>query len=370
MSFRKISSLLCLLAVSALVVSAAGIGDYSATMKPGKADLKSAGVMAFGPDGILFVGDSAGAAIYALDTGDRVPLSKAAKLNISALNEKIAGMLGTTPDQILINDLQVNPISKKAYVSVSRGRGPDAIPVILRISGDGKIEELALDDINHSSVSLSNAPGADDKDGRGRPLRVQAITDLAYLDGRLFVAGLSNEEFASNLRSIPFPFEEADQGASVEIFHGAHGRWETRSPVRTFVPYEIQWEPRLLAAYTCTPLVKFPVADLKPGTKVVGTTIAELGNRNRPLDMVIYKKDGIDHILMSNSSRGVMKMSTENIETYGGITEKIGDKAGLPYETIAELKGVQQLDLLDEEYAVLIIQSDSGSLDLKTIALP
>ena len=369
MNFRKISSFLCLLAVSALVVSAAGIADYSATMQSGKADLKSAGMMAFGPDGILFVGDSAGATIYALDTGDRTP-SKAAKLNISALNEKIAGMLGSTPDQILINDLQVNPISKKAYVSVSRGRGPDAIPVILHINGAGKIDELALDDINHSSVALSNAPGADDKDRRGQPLRLQAITDLAYVDGRVFVAGLSNEEFASNLRSIPFPFEEADQGASVEIYHGAHGRWETRSPVRTFVPYEIQAESHLLAAYTCTPLVKFPVSDLKPGTKVVGTTIAELGNRNRPLDMVIYKKGGNDYILMSNSSRGVMKMSTENIETFGSITEKIGDTAGLPYETIAELQGVQQLDLLDEENALLLIQSDSGSLDLKTIALP
>jgi hypothetical protein len=370
MSFRKISSFLCLVAVSALAVSAAGIGDYSATMKPGKADLKSAGVMAFGPDGILFVGDSAGAAIYALDTGDRTPMSKAAKHNISALNVKIAGMLGSTPDQILINDLQVNPISKKAYVSVSRGRGPDAIPVILHISGDGKMDELSLDDINHSSAALSNAPGAEDKDRRGRPLRVQAITDLAYVDGRVFVAGLSNEEFASKLRSIPFPFEEVDNGASVEIFHGAHGRWETRSPVRTFVPYEIQAESHLLAAYTCTPLVKFPISDLKPGTKVVGTTIAELGNRNRPLDMVIYKKGGVDHILMSNSSRGVMKMSTKNIETFGGITDKIGDTAGLPYETIAELKGVQQLDLLDEKNAVLIVQSDSGSLDLKTIAVP
>jgi hypothetical protein len=370
MNFRRISSFLCLLAVNTLVVSAAGIGDYSATMTSGKADLKSAGVMAFGPDGILFVGDSAGAAIHALDTGDRTPVSKAAKLNVSALNEKIAGMLGSTPDQILINDLQVNPISKKAYVSVSRGLGPDAIPVILYISGSGKIDELSLDDINHSNVSLSNAPGPDDKDGRGRPLRVQAITDLAYVDGRIFVAGLSNEEFASKLRSIPFPFEDADHGASVEIFHGAHGRWETRSPVRTFVPYEIQAESHLLAAYTCTPLVKFPVSDLKPGTKVVGTTIAELGNHNRPLDMVIYKKDGHDHILMSNSSRGVMKMSTENIESFGSITEKTGETAGLPYKTIAELKGVHQLDLLDEKNAVLIVQTESGSLDLKTIAVP
>jgi hypothetical protein len=31
------------------------------------------------------------------------------------------------------------------------------------------------------------------------------------------------------------------------------------------------------------------VGDLKPGTHVKGTTVAELGNRNRPLDMVILQ---------------------------------------------------------------------------------
>jgi len=98
--------------------------------------------------------------------------------------------------------------------------------------------------------------------------------------GQVFVAGLSNEEFASKLRSVSVPFEVADSGASVEMYHGAHGQWETHSPVRTFVPYEIQAQPHLVAAYTCTPLVTFPVSDLKPGSKVVGKTIAELEERS------------------------------------------------------------------------------------------
>ena len=50
----------------------------------------------------------------------------------------------------------------------------------------------------------------------------------------------------------------------------------------------------MLAAYTCTPLVKLPVSELKAGAHVKGTTIAELGNRNRPLDMIVYQKDGKD----------------------------------------------------------------------------
>jgi len=128
----------------------------------------------------------------------------------------------------------------------------------------------------------------------------------------------------------------------------------------------------VLAAYTCTPLVKFPLSDLKPGSKVKGTTIAELGNRNRPLDMIVYQKDGKDFLLMSNNARGVMKVNVENIDKAGAITDAVkgGGTAGLPYESIKELKGVTQLDKLDKDHALLLVQSDSGSLNLKAIQLP
>ena len=114
---------------------------------------------------------------------------------------------------------------------------------------------------------------------------------MAFIDGKLMVAGLSNEEFASKLRALPYPFSATDPGTSVEIFHGNHGQLETRSPVYAFIPYTINNKPYLIASYLCTPLVRFSLDSLK-GSKVVGTTIAELGNRNRPLDMILYKKDG------------------------------------------------------------------------------
>jgi hypothetical protein len=139
--------------------------------------------------------------------------------------------------------------------------------------------------------------------------------------------------------------------------------------VRTFVPYEVKKEAHILAAYTCTPLVKFPVSSLKPGAKVTGTTIAELGNRNRPLDMIVYKKGGSDYILMNNSSRGVMKMSTNGIEAIQPIVSQT-EKAGLPFETLAELKDVQQLDRYDRDHALILVGTEAGSLDLKSIALP
>ena len=352
----------------ALTAAIACAGSASSSLTLGKAEMKSAGALAFGPDGVLFAGDPLGAAIYAIDTED-TKAGSGKMTEIKAANEKIAALLGTTADQIIINDVVVNPISHNVYFSVSRGKGPEATPVLLRSDISGKLKEVSLDRVKHSKVSIANAPAGDMSTKAALSKRMEAITDLAYVDGRVFVAGLSNEEFSSTLRSFPFPFTGDAKSTNVEIFHGAHGRFETNAPVRTFVAYKIQNKQHLLAAYTCTPLVKFPISDLKPGQKVMGTTIAELGNRNRPLDMIVYTKGGKDFILMNNSSRGVMKISTDKIDSYTGITKQT-DVAGVPYETIAGLKGVEQLDLYDASNALMLVRGDDGSLDLKTIALP
>lgn len=367
MSASSIRAGAVLCAAVAASITALAHAD-AGSLKAGKASLQSAGALAFGPDGVLFVGDSKAGTIYALDTQDR-KAGTSKGVDMQGLGAKVAAALGTTADQIAINDLAVNPQSKNVYLSVSRGLGPDALPVLLHVNGAGAIEELKLDNIKHASVALPNAPAHDAKDRRGGSLRLESITDLAYVDGKLLVAGLSNEEFASNLRVVPYPFQQASRGSSIEIFHGAHGRLETNAPVRTFVPYTIGKEANILAAYTCTPLVKIPVSELTSGAKVDGTTIAELGNRNRPLDMIVYKKGGVDHLLMSNSARGVMKMSLAGIDKYKAITEQT-EGAGLPYETLGELKGVEQLDRIDDTKAVLLVKNDAGALDLKTIALP
>jgi hypothetical protein len=360
--------------ILALMVFALLAGTAAAapadSLKQGTPDVKSAGPLAFGPDGILFMGDPMGAAIFAFDTGDTRPTGGNGKIRADSVNTKIAAMLGTEAKDILINDLAVNPASGNVYFSVSRGTGPSALPVIVRLDRGGKLGELSLKDVKFAKAMLPNPP-VDNPNARGGSPRRETITDLAFVNGRVYIAGLSNEEFASKLRSIPFPFTDASPGTSVEIYHGAHGQFETRSPVRTFAPYKIAGEDHLLAAYTCTPLVKFPVNQLQPGQKVRGTTIAELGNMNRPLDIIIYQKGGKDYAFMANSARGVMKIQLENAASQEGITTKIGGggKAGLPYETIAELKGVEQLDKLDDKHAVLLVRA-GAVLNLQTIELP
>jgi len=341
-------------------------------LQEGSPELKSAGALAFGPEGILFVADAQQATVFALDTQDKQGNPSGAKFEIKGLDKEVAELLGTTPRDVLINDLAVNPQSGNLYLSVSRGRGPDGTPVLLRIDAANRISEVSLKKIGFSKSKLPNPP-ADAITGQGRRRsnnRTQSITHLGYVDGKLFVAGLSNEEFASKLTAIAFPFKEASTGTSVEIYHGAHGGFETRSPVRTFTSYKIGNENHLLAAYTCTPLVKFKVADLKAGQKLKGTTIAELGNRNNPLDMFVYQQDGKDYLLIANTNRGVMKVTTDEIGEIKGITDKVSNTAGLKYETVEALKGVTQLDRLNETHAVALVVDEAGAANLSTIPLP
>jgi hypothetical protein len=212
--------------------------------------------------------------------------------------------------------------------------------------------------------------------------RMMTITDMSYVNGNIVIAGLSNEEWASSLRSIPYPFKEAAAGTTLQIWHASHGRYETAAPVRTFVPYTISGQQYILAAYTCTPLVKIPVSDLKPGAKVKGVTIADLGQGNQPLDMVPYKKDGHNFILIANSSRGVMKLKADNLESYEAIDSPTVPNpptniAGVPYDTMSDLKGVTHIAQLDDSDALLLSGTPSGGqaapagpMNLTTIALP
>jgi hypothetical protein len=86
--------------------------------------------------------------------------------------------------------------------------------------------------------------------------------------------------------------------------------------------------------------------------------------------MIVYEKDGKDFLLLTNSARGVMKISTEDIASNKGLSKRVSGTAGQSYETIASLQGVVQLDKLNDTKAVVLIQAESGAMQLKTVELP
>lgn len=356
------------------VFQSGSLGNLLEAAEKGNVTLQSAGPIAFTHDGVLLIGDAKAATLFAVTTGDTVGAKGHHHPAVKNIDAAIADVLGASPGSISINDLAVNPKSGIVYLSVNKTQGQKTSTHIARVMPDGKVEPFSLESVEFKSIALPNPP--EDKvvtqGRRQRNPRMDSITDVAYFDGKVIVSGLSASTSPSTVYATEYPFAKSPTGVSLEIYHGAHGRSEDYAAARAFVPFVIDGEPHLIAGFTCTPLVKFPLKSLAAGQKVTGTTVAELGNRNRPLDIVTYKKQGKDYLLIANSARGVMKVSTANIDRAEGIDAPVrrGGTAGQAYETISELKGVVQLDRLDDQHAIVITRSKDGGTHLKTIDLP
>src|SRR5262249_16705507 len=150
----------------------------------------------------LFAADTKGATIFALDLGAGASGTTAGAKNVDGIDAQIASLLGTDAKSVVVTDMVVHPKTKNAYISVMRGMGAEAKPALVRVDAAGKLALVALDGVKDTRVALPNAPNANAQ-ARRDPRR-DGITHMALVGNKLYVAGLSNEEFASKLRAIPY----------------------------------------------------------------------------------------------------------------------------------------------------------------------
>ncbi len=257
----------------------------------GDPKLASAGALSFGPDGLLLVAETRMGSVLAVQTGDAGPV-RPLKQKVTNVAGLVAAAFGSTAENIVINDLAVNPQSGLIYLSAARK--PDNAAAIVTIDADGKATMLNFASRPWVRVTL---PGV-------TSTKATNITDVACASDRVLVAGSCNEEFASKIFSIPLPLEHgATAGVySAETYHVSHKKWETRAPISSFIPYEEGGKHFIVGAFACTPVAKFPLDDLKSGAQVKGVSVVELGSGNRPLDLFDYERDG-KHWLVTHTQR-------------------------------------------------------------------
>lgn len=341
--------------------------------REGAVELRSIGALAFSPEGVLFVADPAGAAVFALDMEGEKSAPGTWK-DVPDLHSRVASLLGTEPKLALIQDLALHPLSNWIYLSVSRGSystnylatqvESGAVPVLLRMNTEGRLEEVALARVRHSKASIENPPESS-ADLWGIPSRTFTITDVAFSEGELLVAGLSNQEFSSRLYRLPFPFRKETEAVPVEVYHTSHGRYETHAPIRTLVPLKVGDEPMVVAAYTCTPLVVFPLSRLQGESKVRGKTVAELGARNTPLDLAAYRRGDADYLLVANNRHPLMRFRLDDVAAAEAMVRP-ASRGGAAAQSVG-VQGVRLLTRAGDDQ-VLAIQRVDG-LD-RLIVLP
>ncbi len=333
-------------------------------LEVGTPSVKSAGSLAFGPAGILFVGDNVGAAIFAIDVDDNETGSGPHALDLENFDTALAAYLGCAREDVAIQDMAVHPASDNLYVSVMRGAGDDALPVIVKVNGDGNISDVSLENVAFSQTILHDAADADDPRQVSRQqLRTVTVTDMSFVDGLLLVAGTSNEEFSSTLRRIPFPFNGGFDANSLEIFHVSHGQYETAAPIRAFVPY--QGNAKILASYTCTPVVQFNLDEFAPGQQVKGKTVAELGAHNRPLDLISFEQDGGEYLLVCNDRHPLIKVACADIDQQGPLTVPDRDMDSSPANPVTPPNGVPRQLLPHPGVKRMVNLNGSGVLMLQ-----
>jgi hypothetical protein len=367
-------------------------GGLSATSHPPMAPagvsgpLRSAGALTFAPNNVLFVGDIIGAKIHAFALRDQDVTSQTDVISgnfhnfegrdqVQGLDQKLAALFGTTIDKIVINDMVVHQTTEQIFFSVERGRGPDAIPSIVKVN-HGQLEILELDNIPHSQVSIPNEPDSQAK-LEFEPQHVYAITDVKYYDGEVFVSGITNQRFASTLHRIPYPFNSDMATCTVEIWHPTHGEFETRAPIIRHVIRELNGEPYLFGVYGCTPLARFPLSALKDGAHVRGDVIGELGYGANPIDMLTFTSpaDSKDYLLVTIDTRSASQIAVSDLAsappepTGGGIDFGPG---GLGRTQRALPIKAEHMAILNSKWAVITWRHPKTTyrLDISTLALP
>ena len=358
--------------------------------------MKYAGALTFNSDGVLFVGDNVGSAIFAYPMGHgTAPTTAAPPLEVDNINARVGEVLGVAANQITINGMAVHPVTQDVYLSVTRGFGEGTLPAIVRVSPDGKLTAIDLKSVPGTSYKITDAPDENQHfrsrakdwpvpsavkyDAKAQiPMRTLTIVDMKFHNGEVFVSGICNEEFASTLRRIPYPFTGKASETKVRMYHVAHARYETRAPIRAMQFANIDGKDTLIAAYTCSPLVLIPVADLKDGAKVTGKTIGDMGN-GQPISMVPLKLYGQDTLFVTNAGHGPRMIPIAGLNKAKVYTAENSPKdfqsdispeypLGPVGKSVMFIGASLHADALNDKYIVSLTRDTaSGSLNLEAL---
>jgi len=374
---RFMHSILAAVMITTLTAAAA----HAAVLEDpaqGTPEIKSINVISFAPEGVLLIGDGRGSQVIAVATGDTKKGQGLVK-PIDGIAAALAETIGAKLKDIEIIDLAVNPASGKAYFAVMRK--DQKRNLVLTVDGAGEIDEFALEDVTYARIPLET----------GSKAIISNITDVAWADDRIVAAGRSNESFSSKIFSVyaPLKHDATSAGYSAETYHVSHRRWETKAPMSVVMPLKEGDKTYIVGAFSCTPVVKYPLDSLKPDAVVKGTSVIELGSGNKPLDMFSYEKDGKLYVL-SNTFRfhhsrkpfgpspywtvrfeqsllsQNAKVNEEAVQRLGGGYKPITDQIQL----IEAYHGVVQMDRLDETRALVMKTTEGGDFNLEPLPLP
>ncbi len=247
--------------------------------------LASAQRLAFGPGGVLLIGDGRSNRIVAVETGDTSTKDRAGhgfdlfdQLTTAAA-DAIGG--GVSANELQIEDIAVNPLSHRTYVAVTRLTTQEAH--VLWLGADGELHRFGLDRVVHAVHEVAPAEGG-----------IANVGDVAWTDEHI-VGTITPQSFSRHeltFARVPFEHEGGVRRATTEIYHPTWQQWLTQLPMDRFFTYLRDEELVLVGSFSSV-VVAFPAATLSVGAPDVrGTTLFELLDGRTVHDFLAYERGG------------------------------------------------------------------------------
>ncbi len=140
--------------------------------------------------------------------------------------------------------------------------------------------------------------------------------------------------------------------------------------MNAFVPFTIENKSYLVAGYTCTPLVKFPISDLKPGSRCGHDHRRVRCRQSRARhDRVPKGRPAVsaDHEQQPWCDEDSDEHVRSGHPDHRPVTSETG---GVPFEKVTSMTGVEQLDRLDDQRSIVIARNNTGAFNLKCCRCP
>src|SRR5262245_23497060 len=192
------------------------------------ADIKSISRLAAGPGNVLFVADWKTARVHAITLPQAAQKPSGTAFNILDLESLLSKQVGGA--RITVEDMVVRPGTAEVYVAVSYGAAKN--PALFVVTSDQKARRIDLKAAKSTSIALRDAPTTQYEFWKETPERSFTVTDMKWREGELFIAGLSNQEFASTLRRGRDPFDSEQSITSVENHQQGQHQIEKHGPDR------------------------------------------------------------------------------------------------------------------------------------------
>ncbi len=337
----------------------------------GNPEVASIHSLAFGPKGLLLIGDGDSGRVVAVETGDDKPLGSFKK--ITDLNSSLAARFGLKAADMMVMAYAVNRDSGCAYFGLERQ--DDGRVLLARVKPDGAIEEVKLDDVTYACA----------------PLRVSTeegsahINAILWTDKQVIVSATATAAFSAHVMSVPVPIVHDARGVvgNAKSYHVTHGEWETAAPLERMALWEENGETFIVAGLTCTPVVKYPLKNLKDGAELKGVTPFDFGGGQQPMDMFVH--NGSLYVCVDGLEEPyVVRVKKELMSGKGGVNEKaptitdenddgqvvIVKKYASSVSFVPGFKNVIGMMQLSGTHALVLRQNKKNDVDLEAVALP